>query len=315
MEIIATESGSSLKFVDPEFTANGDARAQVALDQLQTLWLNTGTLCNLTCQSCYIESSPSNDRLTYLSRSEVQAYLAEIAQHQFPVTNIGITGGEPFMNPDLLNIMADCLDAGMQVLLLTNAMRPMMKCADGLLALQQRYPSQIQIRVSIDLYNPTLHEQERGKRSWQPMIHGLSWLADNGFDLSVAARTRWGDSEQHMRKGFAELFSTLKLSLDAADTRVLTLFPEMDTDAEVPEISSNCWGILGVDPKSMMCASARMVVKHKHAATPSVVACTLLPYEPDFTYAATLAESLTPVVLNHRHCAKFCVLGGGSCSD
>jgi MoaA/NifB/PqqE/SkfB family radical SAM enzyme len=54
------------KFQDPFLTAKGERRAQVALKALDTLWFNTGTLCNLTCQHCYIESSPKNDRLVYL---------------------------------------------------------------------------------------------------------------------------------------------------------------------------------------------------------------------------------------------------------
>ncbi len=44
------------KFRDPYVTAKGEARAHVALERLDTLWLNTGTLCNLACKSCYIES-------------------------------------------------------------------------------------------------------------------------------------------------------------------------------------------------------------------------------------------------------------------
>jgi hypothetical protein len=88
----------------------------------------------------------------------------------------------------------------------------------------------------------------------------------------------------------------------------------MDEGAEVPEISDACWGILKVKPAAMMCASARMVVKRKGAEAPSVIACTLLPYEPGFELAARLNDSLAPVALNHRHCAKFCVLGGARCS-
>ena len=59
------------KFRDAALTAAGDRRATVALTGLETLWFNTGTLCNLTCQHCYIESSPRNDRLAYLTRDEV----------------------------------------------------------------------------------------------------------------------------------------------------------------------------------------------------------------------------------------------------
>ena len=46
------------KFNDPLLTAKGEWRAQVAPRALETLWFNSGTLCNLTCQHYYIESSP-----------------------------------------------------------------------------------------------------------------------------------------------------------------------------------------------------------------------------------------------------------------
>ena len=42
------------KFRDPAVTARGEPRARVALQRLDTLWINTGTLCNLTCLNCYI---------------------------------------------------------------------------------------------------------------------------------------------------------------------------------------------------------------------------------------------------------------------
>ncbi len=61
------------KFQDPFLTAAGEKRAHVALKGLETLWFNTGTLCNLTCGHCYIESSPKNDRLVYLTAAEVGA--------------------------------------------------------------------------------------------------------------------------------------------------------------------------------------------------------------------------------------------------
>jgi hypothetical protein len=88
----------------------------------------------------------------------------------------------------------------------------------------------------------------------------------------------------------------------------------MDDTADVPEITTACWGILGVSPATQMCATSRMVVKRKGAAAPAVVACTLIPYDPRFEMGATLAEARRSVKLAHPHCARFCVLGGGSCS-
>jgi hypothetical protein len=58
-----------------------------------------------------------------------------------------------------------------------------------------------------------------------------------------------------------------------------------------------------------------MVVKRKGADAPVLLACTLLPYAPEFELGATLAEAEAPVALNHPHCAKFCVLGGASCCN
>lgn len=302
------------KFSDPYTTAKGEKRAYIDLNGLQTLWLNTGTLCNLACENCYIESTPKNDRLVYITHDEVCAYLDEIARDELPTEEIGITGGEPFMNPDIIPIMEESLKRGFKLLVLTNAMRPMMKCEAELLRLKETYDAQMTIRVSVDHFKQELHEEERGPRSWEPMMKGLQWLSDNGFHIDIAGRTRWGENEEELRKGFADFFQTHNIAIDAHDKKQLMLFPEMDERAEVPEITTACWDILGVNPDDMMCATSRMVVKHKGDEKPSVMACTLLAYDQQFNLGTTLKEASKSVPLNHPHCTKFCVLGGGACS-
>ncbi|HYM30460.1 MAG TPA: hypothetical protein VEU47_04125, partial [Candidatus Cybelea sp.] len=120
--------------------------------------------------------------------------------------------------------------------------------------------------------------------------------------------------EARLRAGFARLFAERSVPVDAGDPQALVLFPEMDAEADVPEITEACWSILHRSPDAMMCASSRMVVKRKGAEAPAVLACTLLPYDPQFELGRTLVEASGAVKLNHPHCAKFCVLGGGSCS-
>ena len=302
------------KFQDPFVTAKGEKRAHVPLKTLETLWFNTGTLCNLTCQHCYIESSPKNDRLVYLTAAEVAEYLDEVDDCALPTSLIGFTGGEPFMNTELPAMLEDVLSRGLAALVLTNAMKPMAKCKPALLRLRDRYGERLTIRVSIDHYGRQVHELERGRRSWQPTIDGFVWLARNGFSLHVASRRLSGESETEIRSGFAGLFAELGVAIDVDDPVALMVFPEMDTAADVPEITEACWGILGKSPESVMCATSRMVVKRKGAAHPAVIACTLLPYDPRFELGRTLAEAGVAVPLNHPHCAKFCVLGGGACS-
>ncbi len=302
------------KFQDPYLTAKGEKRAQVALYSLDTLWFNTGTLCNLTCHNCYIESSPKNDRLVYLSAAEVATYLDEIADLRLGTTLIGFTGGEPFMNPEFPAMLDLVLGRGFRALVLTNAMKPMHRQKPALLALRRRYGDQLTIRVSIDHYGRAVHEAERGRRSWQPTIDGLQWLAANGFAIAIASRRLSGEPEAVIRRGFAGLFTELALAIDPDDPVALTIFPEMDAAVDVPEITESCWGILGKSPEDVMCASSRMVVKFKGTARPTVIACTLLPYDSRFDLGPTLAGALRSVPLNHPHCARFCVLGGGACS-
>ena len=117
-----------------------------------------------------------------------------------------------------------------------------------------------------------------------------------------------------LRAGYARLFAREGIPVDAQDPVALVLFPEMDASVDVPEITTECWGILGLAPVEVMCATSRMVVKRKGAERPVVLSCTLLAYDERFELGETLAEASRPVPLNHPHCAKFCVLGGGSCS-
>ena len=302
------------KFQDADVTADGAERASVALTRLETLWFNTGTLCNLACANCYVESSPRNDRLVYLTAAEVAAYLDEIERDRLGTRQIGFTGGEPFMNPEMLDMLEDVLGRSFESLVLTNAMRPMMKCADGLLRLRETHGDRLTIRVSIDHYEPALHEEERGEHSWAPMVEGLRWLSDCGFRLTAAGRTLWGGAEGELRAGFARLFANLGVRIDAADPSQLVIFPEMNPSVDVPEVTTGCWDVLGQSPDDIMCASSRMVVKRKGADSPVVLSCTLLPYDAAFEMGRTIAESWDPVKLNHPHCAQFCVLGGASCS-
>lgn len=300
------------KFRDPLVTAKGEPRAHVSLGRLDTLWINTGTLCNLACRNCYIESSPTNDALVYLTLAEVEAYLDEAAG--LGTREIGFTGGEPFMNRDCAAMITSALRRGFRVLVLTNAMRPMRRFEAQLVALVREFGEQLTMRVSLDHYSKAVHEAERGPDSWGKAIDGLGWLSRNGARLAVAGRQLVGEGQSEARAGYARLFAMLSVELDAFDPSRLLLFPEMDAAADVAEISEACWEIVGVSPGAMMCASSRMVIKRKDAARPVLAACTLLPYDDQFVTGQTLGDDRGKVMLNHPHCAKFCVLGGASCS-
>lgn len=311
------------KFQHPDWTAKGERRASVPFERLDTLWINTGTLCNITCRSCYIESSPTNDRLEYMTAAEARAFLAEAKT--LGAREIGFTGGEPFLNPEFLDMVADALGSGFSVLILTNAMQPMQRRAPmkALTGLKDKHGKKLVLRVSLDHHTQAFHEAERGAGTWDKAVEGLNWLAANGFAVAIAGRTCWEEGEDDARAGYARLIARHGWDIDANDHAQLVLFPEMTGSLDVPEITTACWGILKKQPSQMMCATSRMVVKRKGAAAPVVLPCTLLPYEPAFEMGATIGQALGAeggmfeagaVKLCHSHCAKFCVLGGGSCS-
>lgn len=303
------------KFANPDITAKGETRAQVAFTGLKTLWLNTGTLCNIECANCYIESSPRNDRLAYLTRADAAQALDEAEAIAGSAVTVGFTGGEPFMNPDFPAMLEDTLARGLEALVLTNAMKPMMRprVQAALQDIARRFAGRLTLRISLDHWREDLHDEERGPGAFRETLEGMKWLQAQGLRLAIAGRLRWGDSDASMRDGYRALLARGGLALDASDPAALVLFPEMDERAEVPEITVDCWRILNKSPDDMMCASSRMVVRRKGSTGLSVIACTLLPYEPQFDLGDSLKKALGPVKLNHPHCAKFCVLGGGSC--
>src|SRR3990167_3305369 len=217
------------------------------------------------------------------------------------------------MNPDIIAMLALALARGHRVLVLTNAMRPMTRRAEELLALRDRFGNGLTFRVSLDHHSEAVHDAERGEGAWGKAVDGLLWLSREGFRIAVAGRGLPGERETEARASYGRLFRELGLAIDANDTGQLVLFPEMDARSDVPEITEACWSLLGKSPSDLMCSAGRMVVKRKGAARPVVVACTLIPHDPDFELGGSLSEALGPVPLNHPHCARFCVLGGGSC--
>ena len=299
------------KFKDQKVTADGSNRAFIEARNIKTLWFNTGTLCNIECKNCYIESSPKNDSLAYLTFDEVKSFIDEAIDKNLGTNEIGFTGGEPFMNKDIMKMIDYSLRKRLKVLVLSNAMKPMLNRTKELIKLNH---SNLTIRVSIDHYEKEKHEEIRGKNTYDVMMQGLKWLNENNFNYTLATRLLWNEKEEDLRKNFGTFIKNNNLRLDTNSPKELVTFAEMDEKIDTPEITTSCWDILNKDPNDVMCSWSRMVVRKKNSKNPSVIACTLLPYADEFDLGETLTNSLQKIYLNHKHCSKFCVLGGSSCS-
>lgn len=302
------------KFRDPEITGKGESRAYVDLIKLETLWFNTGTRCNLQCENCYIESSPTNDELLFISRNDVEKYLNEIRDLELETKNISFTGGEPFINKEMLPMLRLCLERNFKILILTNAYRAIDRYFDELSELNQKYPEKLSLRISLDHYTSEVHEKERGSGTFERTLITIKKLSDMGIRISIAGRSLATESRMQALEGYQNILDQFNINLTVSKGENIVIFPEMSSSKDVPEITTACWDILNVHPDQQMCSSERMVVKRKGSDHPVVLPCTLIAYDEQFELGKTLEESFRRVYLNHPYCAQFCVLGGASCS-
>jgi sulfatase maturation enzyme AslB (radical SAM superfamily) len=301
-----------VKFKDKKITAKGEDRAWVTLKSLKTLWFNTGTQCNLECKNCYIESSPTNDRLVYLEQKDVLPFLSEIGSE---TELIAFTGGEPFINPNIIPILKSCLDTKREVLVLTNAYRVLKRHEANLEEMLCTYGNHLHLRISLDHYTKEVHEVERGEKTFDKTLEQIKWLYDKGFNISIAGRSLINEDANSALSGYQKLLDSNKIGLELKLNDKIVIFPEMNEAEDVPEITTVCWDILNVCADDQMCASERMIVKRKGQDKPVVLPCTLLAYDEQFDLGHTLNDSKKDVYLNHAFCSKFCVLGGASCSS
>ena len=145
------------------------------------LWLYSNFHCNLACGYCCAGSSPKADpRL-------MSVELAAQAAAQFAALGgreLLITGGEPFLHPQLDQLVAVSA-AHVPITVLTNAMvfgkgrrREMLESMDR---------HQVTLQISLDSAGPELHDRQRGAGSHARALTGIQQAHDLGFAVRVAA--------------------------------------------------------------------------------------------------------------------------------
>jgi sulfatase maturation enzyme AslB (radical SAM superfamily) len=303
--------GKMRKFENPLITSDGKERASVVLTGLKTLWINTGSLCNLACENCYIESSPKNDQLSFISTAEIDDIFHEVQDTNIDLEMVGLTGGEPFINPDIVTILYSILSKGYNTLILTNGTHVLSKYRESLLDLNAKYANKLNLRISIDHYQEEVHDRERGEGSFKKTMKQVKWLSQEGFEISIASRSLKNETKIDSLKGHNDMLISHGVEIDIDDK--LIIFPEMTRDNNTPEISKECWKALNKKPTELMCASQRMIVKRKGDSKPVVMPCTLLAYDEGFILGDSLESASKRVFLNHPFCSQFCVLGGSNC--
>lgn len=146
---------------------------------LPRLWIYTNYDCNLSCSYCVAESYVGADRHG-LDLAQVCLLIDEAVE--LGLTELFLTGGEPFILHDIFSMIAYGLDR-MHVTVLSNGILLKGKRLQQLKTLAHR--ERLTIQVSLDGSTAEIHDFYRGKGSWQKAIDAIQQLKEAGFHVRL----------------------------------------------------------------------------------------------------------------------------------
>ncbi len=278
----------------------------VPLIALDTLWFQVaGTLCNIECTHCFISSSPSNRSHEMLTLAGVERRLAEA--RELGVREYYFTGGEPFLNREMLAILEATLRQG-PATVLTNGMLLRPETCARLRELFDASDYSLDIRVSLDGFDRDSHDAIRGRGVWDKVMAGLRNLADAGLNPVITVTTvAEGVASSEGRARFLDLIRSfgfakprlkvLPLFRIGAEERRSRAYEDWERVAQLDES----------DARKLQCSSCRMVTSK------GVYVCPILIEQPEARMGETLAETLRPFPLAYGAC-HTCWVEGVTCT-
>jgi MoaA/NifB/PqqE/SkfB family radical SAM enzyme len=263
-------------------------------EHLDALWIQVGgTLCNLRCSHCFVSSGPGDDRHPLMTRGEVRGRVAEAVR--LGVKEFYFTGGEPFLHPELLEILEDTLASG-PCTVLTNGTLFTTARLDALRTLSDGARYSLEIRVSLDGPSAAEHDRFRGPGGFALTMAGLTRLAEYGL-LPIVTVTAEEDTWE-LRERYIALLRAA--GLPRPRLKVMPLFrlgretgrtrgyQEAESLLDLPAES--------FDPARLQCRSCRAVTSR------GVFVCPLLVDEPEARMSDRLDQALGPFELRFGAC-------------
>ncbi|MCH2201367.1 MAG: radical SAM protein [Fuerstiella sp.] len=281
----------------------------IELRSLDELWFQVaGTVCNLTCEHCFISCSPHNHSFEFLSFKDVETALQESVQHG--VREYYFTGGEPFLNKSLRQMLKRTLEYG-PATVLTNGTVLSRSWLNELYAAEQASRFSLEFRVSIDGPSPDINDPVRGAGTFEKAIQGVSLLCDAGFLPIVTMTQTWDDSDSLQ---ILEDFRSVLKSHGCSRPR-LKILPRLkigaeenrtegyqDTERITPEMMHD------FDRNQLLCNHSRVVTNR------GIFVCPILIESSDARMGETLGKSLQPFSMQHGACYT-CYQYGTICSN
>jgi AdoMet-dependent heme synthase len=306
--------------------------AWVSIPHLDDLWFQVGgTLCNLTCHHCFISCSPKNRSFGFLSLDEVKRRLEESVA--LGVKEYYFTGGEPFLNPEMTDILCETLRYG-PATVLTNGTVLKDAWLERLRAAEEASLYSLEFRVSIDGFSPQTNDPIRGIGTFERAMEGVEKLVEHGFLPIITAARTWPIEKDHQVVGeFVEMLKAHRISSRHTPCAVaspdgtrsvpttywdrprLKILPTLHIGAEqqrthgyhddervTPQMLD------GYDRSQLVCQHSRIVTDR------GIQVCPILIESADSILGQSLEESLRPYAIQHGACWT-CYQFGAICSN
>ncbi len=290
-------------------TADPEQPPLLPLTSLDALWFQVaGTLCNLRCNHCFISCSPENHTLGLMTFEQFKPYLDESLG--YGVKEYYFTGGEPFINPSIFEILEATLAVG-PATVLTNATRFTEEKIADLAAIRDASEYSLELRVSIDGFSPETNDPIRGPGTFVQAMNGVRMLVAAGFLPIITSMRSW---EMHEDDEFLREFRARLAEIGYTRPR-MKLLPSLKIGQEAKR--DHGYGknefvtermMQGFDETQLLCHNSRVVSDR------GVHVCPILVDRPDAKLGTTLEDAMQGYRLRHHACVT-CYQFGALCSN
>ncbi len=286
-----------------------DRVPEVPFTGLDTLWLQIGgTLCNLSCNHCFISCHPDNHNIPMMTLGQVRQVLEESRPQE--VKDYYITGGEVFLNPEIMPILEAILEYG-PCHVLTNGTTLNRKRVEDLRRIQDNRGHQLHFRVSLDSIDEKENDSVRGAHSFRQAVEGIRNLSRAGFPTHLTLVRSWDEDEDPvMEKKVLAFLKDLGAPEGRAKFLPGFLMGELEKTGrqyhEHERVTESCFDNWPIT--NLQCASSRM------ATAQGVYVCPILVEDVSARMGTTLEETFHPYPLRHSACYT-CRISGMSCKS
>jgi AdoMet-dependent heme synthase len=291
----------------PEPGAGGRYPLQPLL-HLDALWIQVaGTVCNLRCTHCFVSCGPGDDRHAFMTRDQVRGHVADGVR--LGVKEYYFTGGEPFLHPEMMAILADTLEHG-PCTVLTNGTLFTRPRLEALRRLSDAARYTLEIRVSLDGPCAEEHDRLRGAGSFARAVSGLTRLAEYELLPLVTATQNTIEDPAALHERYAAMLRAA--GLPRPRIKLLPMFRH-GREAERTRGYTPAETLLdlpaeGFDPTRLQCHACRAVTSR------GVFVCPLLVDEPGARMGERVGDALGPFELSHGACST-CYATGMTCGN